>query len=168
VTNDVTIRRIRTADGGRQRALRLEMLADTPLAFLTTLAEAAATPHDEAIGRATRGASGAQVGHFVAESGKRLVGQVIGMESAAEPGVTMLFAVYVSPSCRGRGVLGGLVEAAAAWSRECGRSRLELEVVTTNARASRAYQKIGFEAVGGPVPHPSISTLTEQVMVRAA
>jgi predicted GNAT family acetyltransferase len=168
VSNDVTIRRIRTDDAGRARALRLEMLADTPLAFLTTLAEAAATPHDESVGRATRGSTGGQVAHFIAESGRRLVGQVVAMESGTDPDVTMLFAVYVTPACRGGSVVAGLIDAVAEWSRECGRKRLELEVVTTNRRATRAYQKIGFQAVGDPVLHPTISTLTEQVMTRAA
>ena len=169
MSRDVTtIRRVRTEDSGRARALRLEMLADTPLAFLTTLAEAAAKPHDEFVGRITRAAAGTQIGHFVAVSGKQLVGQVIAVESPTDADVTMLFAVYVSPSHRGRGILVGLIDAAAAWSRECGRHRLELEVVTTNARAARAYQKIGFQAVGDPVPHPTISALTEQVMGRPA
>ena len=166
--DETTIRRVRTEDAGRARALRLEMLADTPLAFLTTLAEAAAKPHDEFVGRITRAAAGTQIGHFVAVSGKQLVGQVIAVESPTDDDITMLFAVYVSPSHRGSGVLVGLVEAAAAWSRECGRNRLELEVVSTNARATRAYQKIGFQALGDPIPHPTILTLTEQVMGRVA
>ena len=37
----------RPADAARMRALRLEMLADSPLAFLETLAQAAARPHDD-------------------------------------------------------------------------------------------------------------------------
>ncbi|HEY2794449.1 MAG TPA: GNAT family N-acetyltransferase [Micromonosporaceae bacterium] len=161
------IRRVRVGDGGRVRALRLEMLADTPLAFITTLAEAAAMPHSESIGRTTRGASGRQVGHFVAEDGKLLVGQVIAVESTSDPGVTMLFAIYVSPAYRGTAVLPGLIDAAAAWSVECGRTILELEVVTRNKRAARAYRKLGFQSIGSPVAHPTISTLTEQIMSRS-
>jgi predicted GNAT family acetyltransferase len=167
VARDVVIRRVRTGDGGRVRALRLEMLADTPLAFITTLSEAAATPHSESIGRTARGASGRQVGHFVAEDGKLLVGQIIAVESATDPDVTMLFAIYVSPAYRGTGVLTGLIDATAAWSHECGRKFLELEVVTTNERAARAYRKLGFQSIGRPVAHPTISTLTEQIMSRA-
>jgi GNAT superfamily N-acetyltransferase len=168
VRNDVTIRRVQTADAGRVRALRLEMLADTPLAFLTTLAEAAALPHDEFVGRVTRASVGTQIGQFIAESGTRLVGQIFAMESGSNADVTLLFAIYVAPGFRGRGVLAALLDAAASWSRESGRGWLELEVVTTNERACRAYQKCGFEATGAPVPHPTISTLTEQVMARTA
>ena len=35
-----TVHRVTEADAGRMRALRLEMLADSPLAFLETLAQA--------------------------------------------------------------------------------------------------------------------------------
>jgi GNAT superfamily N-acetyltransferase len=168
VTDEVNIRRVEPGDTGRVRALRLEMLADTPLAFLTTLAQAAAQPHDQVAGRVARASAGRQVGQFIAESARRMIGQVVAMGSDTDPDVTMLFAIYVTPTFRGGPILAGLVEAAAAWSRECGRARLELEVVTTNVRAERAYRKLGFDLVGGPVPHPTIATMTEQVMARAA
>ncbi len=164
----MTIRRAETADAGRARALRLEMLADTPLAYLTTLDQVAEMPHAEFVGRITRAATGTQIAHFIAAlPDRRLVGQVVAIENAENPDVTRLIAVYVSPSHRGGGVLAGLVEVAAAWSLECGRKRLELEVVTTNGRASRAYRKLGFEDVGDPIPHPTLSALSEQLMTRA-
>jgi hypothetical protein len=62
-----TVRRVRPDDSARMRALRLEMLADTPLAFLETLAEAAARPHDEFRARVARNAVGDAVSQFVAE-----------------------------------------------------------------------------------------------------
>jgi RimJ/RimL family protein N-acetyltransferase len=167
VTDTVTIRRTTTADTGRTRALRLEMLADTPLAYLRTLDQVAEMPHTDWAGQIARGSSGTQIAHFIAEiPDRRLVGQVVAAENADVPDVTMLFAVYVSPSYRGGPVINDLVEAAAAWSRDCGRDRLELEVVTTNLRAARAYRKLGFTDVGAPVPHPTLSVLREQVMTR--
>src|SRR5215208_3066455 len=42
-----TVRRVRPQDAARVRALRLEMLADTPLAYLERIDEAAAKPHAE-------------------------------------------------------------------------------------------------------------------------
>lgn len=156
------------ADGGRARALRLEMLADTPLAYITMLAEAAAAPHGESAGRCARAAGGIQQVLYIAEAGARFVGQAGAYAHTVEADRTVLYAVYVSPSHRGRGLLGVLVDAVAAWSRECGRPTLELEVVTTNARALRAYQKVGFVAFGDPVPHPTIAVLTEQRMSRPA
>lgn len=165
---DVTIRRVTAADGGRSRALRLEMLADSPLAFITTLAQAAEAPHAEFARRCANAATGDDVAQFVAETGGRLVGQAIGMSMPGAPDRTLLVAVYVSPSHRGQGVLEALVETVAAWSRECGRRLLDLEVVTGNARAIRAYARLGFAPVGRTVPHPTIPELREQRMTRVA
>ena len=165
---DLTIRRVTASDAGAARALRIEMLADTPLAFVTTLAEAAEHKHGEYVGRCTRAASGDQHAMYVAEASRRLVGQVGAYAHPNEPDITMLSSVYVSPSHRGNGALAALVDAVAAWSRKSGRQTLELEVVTTNRRAVRAYQKLGFVRVGNTVAHPTIPVLREQRMVRAA
>jgi GNAT superfamily N-acetyltransferase len=74
----------------------------------------------------------------------------------------------VSPAHRGTGVLAGLVDAVAAWSRAHGRPMLELDVVTTNGRAARAYAKLGFQNTGGPIAHPTIGPFREQRMKRAS
>ncbi|HEX6967841.1 MAG TPA: GNAT family N-acetyltransferase [Micromonosporaceae bacterium] len=168
VAAKATVRRIRPTDTARMRALRLEMLADSPLAFLETLAEAAARPHPEFAARVAEAADGARIGQFVAEAEGRLVGHLGGMVAHDDPTTTVLFAVYITPSWRGRGLLGDLVEAAAAWSREVGRSRLMLEVASGNGRALRAYRRLGFAVFGTPVAHPKIPGLTEVWMRRPA
>ena len=164
----MTVRRITAADASKARALRIEMLADTPLAFITTVADAAALSHDEYVGRATRSASGSQHAQFVAEADGRLVATVGAFAHPADATRTVLVAVYVTPAHRGTGVLGALVDLAGQWSRDCGRPTLELEVVTTNGRARRAYQKLGFVDHGPPVPHPTVPIMTEQRMARPA
>jgi predicted GNAT family acetyltransferase len=165
---EVLIRRVRPADAGRARALRLEMLADTPLAYITTLAEAAERPHADYAGFVLRCAHGTQNAMFVADYDGVLVGQAFGATHPTEEDTTMVYAVYVTPDQRGRGLLGRLVDALGAWSAENGRPKLELEVVTSNLRALRAYQKLGFACSGEPVPHPTVPILREQVLVRRA
>lgn len=164
----VTVRRIRPADASKARALRIEMLADSPLAFITTVADAAALPHAEYVGRATRSSHGNEYAQFVAEVDGRFVATVGAFIHPGDDTRTVLVGVYVTPAYRGSGTLGALVEAAAEWSRECGRPTLELEVVTTNGRARRAYRKLGFRDDGPPVPHPTVPTMTEQRMARTA
>ena len=164
----VTIRRITPADASKARALRIEMLADNPLAFITTVADAAALPHAEYVGRATRSARGSQAAQFVAEVDGRFVATVGAFAHPGDETRTVLIGVYVTPAHRGSGTPGALVDAAAAWSRECGRPTLELEVVTTNGRARRAYTKLGFLDDGPPVPHPTVPTMREQRMARTA
>jgi GNAT superfamily N-acetyltransferase len=150
------------------RALRLEMLADTPLAFLETLAEAAALPHREFTDRI----AGSSLGHFraqfVAEVDGRFIGHAGGIASPDDPKLTIIFAVYITPAHRGTGVLEHLVEGVAAWSRSAGRPDLLLEVVVGNDRAVRAYERLGFVDTGIRVAHPVIPVLTELQMRRPA
>lgn len=150
------------------RALRLEMVADTPLAFLETLADAAAFPHAEFAARVARNAAGGQSAQFVAELDGRFVAHAGGIASIDDPKVTLIFAVYVTPAHRGSGVLADLIDAIAAWSRAAGRPELLLEVVVGNDRAVRAYERLGFTDAGVRLPHPTIPVLTELQMRRAA
>ncbi|MFI6784196.1 GNAT family N-acetyltransferase [Micromonospora sp. NPDC050276] len=162
------IRRVRPADAARMRALRLEMLADAPLAFLETLADAAARPHNEFAARVAYTSAGSHNAQFVADPGGRLVGHAGGTTAPNEPGLTVIYAVYVTPTWRGSGLLGELIDEVAAWSRACGRPELLLEVVVGNDRAYRAYQRLGFKDTGVRVPHPTIPALTELQMRRPA
>jgi GNAT superfamily N-acetyltransferase len=162
------IRRVEPPDAARMRALRLEMLADAPLAFLETIAEAAARPHAEYAARVAHVSAGPDTAQFVADPGGRLVGHAGGMAHPAEPGVTVLYAVYITPNWRGTGLLADLVDGVAGWSRACGRNELMLEVVVGNDRAYRAYQRLGFVDTGVRLPHPNIPTLRELQMRRAA
>ena len=150
------------------RALRLEMLADSPLAFLETLAQAAARPHADYAARIAEVSTGDRVAQFVAEQGGRFVAHGGGVVAPADPGLTLVFAVYVTPAWRGSGVLAEVVEALAGWSRAAGRPELMLEVVVGNDRAVRAYERLGFADTGVRVPHPVVPALTELQMRRAA
>jgi GNAT superfamily N-acetyltransferase len=164
----VTVRRITPGDAARMRALRLEMLADSPLAFLETLAQAAARPHADYRRRITQASTGGQLAQFVADPGGRLIGHAGGTVLPDDPGATVVFAVYITPARRGSGVLAGLVEAVAEWSVAMGRAELMLEVVVGNDRAVRAYQRLGFEDTGVRVPHPVLPGLLELQMRRRA
>src|SRR4051794_25965178 len=116
-----TVRRVTVADTARMRALRLEMLADSPLAFLETVAQAAARSHASYRRRITQAATGDQLAQFVADPGARLIGHAGGTVLPEEPGATVVFAVYVTPAYRGGKVLAELIDAVADWSRAAGR-----------------------------------------------
>lgn len=150
------------------RALRLEMLADAPLAFLETVADAAARPHADYAARIVYTSAGSATAQFVADPGGRLVGHAGGTAAPDEPGLTVVHAVYITPSWRGSGLLPDLIDAVAGWSRACGRPELMLEVVVGNEGAYRAYRRLGFLDTGLRLPHPTIPTLTELQMRRPA
>ena len=164
----LTVHRVTPGDAARMRALRLEMLADSPLAFLETLAQAAARPHQDNRRRIIQASAGRSLAQFVADPGGRLIGHAGGTVMPEDHRTTIVFAVYVTPLRRGTGVLAELVEAVAAWSRAVGRPQLMLEVVVGNDRAVRAYQRLGFADTGVRVQHPVIPALTELQMRRAA
>ncbi len=163
-----SVHRVRAEDAARMRALRLEMLADSPLAFLETLAQAAARSHFSYRQRIVQASAGGTIAQFVADPGpgERLIGHAGGTVAPEFPGETVIFAVYVTPAYRGGKVVAELVEAVTEWSRAAGRTRTLLEVVVGNDRALRAYEKLGFFDTGERVPHPVIPTLTELRMRR--
>ena len=101
----VTIRRVTKEDAGAVRGLRIEMLADAPLAFVTTLAEVAEHKHDEYVGRCVRAAAGSQYAQYVAQLGRCLVGQVGAHADPANPDTTMLVSTSAPsvplPRCAG-------------------------------------------------------------------
>src|ERR687886_1203155 len=90
-----TVHRVTSADAARMRALRLEMLADSPLAFLETVAQAAARPHEDYRRRIIQASAGRALAQFVADPGGRLIGHAGGTVLPEEPGVTVVFAVYI-------------------------------------------------------------------------
>ncbi len=163
-----TVHRITPEDAARMRALRLEMLADSPLACLETLAQAAARAHEDYRRRIVQASAGRSLAQFVADPGGRLIGHAGGTVMPDDPGTTVVFAIYVTPARRGTGVLDALVETVADWSRSVGRTQLMLEVVVGNDRAVRAYERLGFTDTGVRVPHPVIPALTELQMRRSA
>ncbi|WP_433827509.1 GNAT family N-acetyltransferase [Actinoplanes sp. CA-015351] len=162
-----TVRRVTPEDTGRMRALRLEMLADSPLAFLETLAQAAARPHESYRHRTRQSSSGPDTAQFVADPvDGPLIGHAGGTVLPDDPHCTVVFAVYLTPAYRGGKVLAQLVDAVADWSLASGRDELMLEVVVGNDRAVRAYEKLGFTDTGVRLPHPTVPTLTELQMRR--
>jgi predicted GNAT family acetyltransferase len=165
---EVTVRRVTIDDAARVRALRLEMLADAPLAFIETIDEAAARPHEQFRARLADKVQGTGSAQFIAEVDGRVIAQAGGYAPPGIRGVTLIFAVYVSPDWRGTGLLGQLVDTLAQWSRAAGRPLLELEVVASNHRAIRAYQRLGFADTGLRTRHPRIPVLIELKMARPA
>src|SRR5258706_12590626 len=100
-----TVRRVTIADTAMARALRLEMLADAPLAFIERLDEAAAKPHHAFRTMLAERAEGDRAAIFVAGADGRLVGQAGGWTPPGSADVTVLFAAYLSPAWRGTGLL---------------------------------------------------------------
>ena len=148
----VRVRRVVAQDWPALRALRLEALEDTPIAYLETLEAAQRAGEEDWRARALRGAEGGDSVQVLAfDRDERPVATCVGFVGS---GRAWLAAVYVTPAWRGRGLLEPLVGRVAAWSREQGQDRLALEVHEDNARARAAYARLGFRDTGLRRPYP--------------
>jgi GNAT superfamily N-acetyltransferase len=152
------------SDWERLRDLRLEMLRDSPTAYLESLPAALAVDDEGWRFRARRAGVPGSTG-LVAWAGDRLVG-TMSARTDAEAGKTWLVAVYVAATCRGLGVADLLLDAVEAWAVGDGRPRLWLEVHEGNARAQRFYLRRGFAFTGGSRAYPADESQQEYEMVR--
>ena len=149
---------ITEADWAESRALRLEMIADTPHAYLETLADAEARTDDEWRARAARNTLPGSTGlAAVATEGER-AGHWIGTMSAYLPEGgegALLVGVYVTPSWRGvaAGVSDALLTGIEEWAAQHG-DVLTLEVHQDSIAARRFYKRRGFEETGRVLPYP--------------
>ncbi|GAA2029491.1 GNAT family N-acetyltransferase [Agromyces tropicus] len=144
---DLVIRPTREDDWRDVRALRLEMLQDTPIAFGDTLERAREFDEAEWRTRAKRGESSEQTA-LVAIEGDRWVGTMGCYVPDAATG-PLLVGVYVSPDRRGEeaGITRALLEAIEGWAAERA-DTLRLEVHEDNPRARRYYERMGFTYTG--------------------
>ena len=139
--------RFRVLDSGDHdvwRAIRLEMLAAHPEAFLTTEARERATPEAQ---RRAQLAGRRIIGAFVAGA---LAGTVALLPEPVPAAAhrASLAAMYVRPAHRRAGVGRALVEEAARRARVAGCVQLELHVAEGNGAARGLYAACGFRCTG--------------------
>jgi ribosomal protein S18 acetylase RimI-like enzyme len=85
---------------------------------------------------------------FVALVEEEVVGFATVGASYSENGTGELYAIYVDPSCWGRGAGRALIEHAEASLRESGFTQALLWVLRGNERAERFYRAAGWEHDG--------------------
>ena len=159
------IRRLGRDDWELLRAVRLEMLADSPLAYLETLAAARRQTDTQWQDRAAMMSGGTNI-TLLADGGAddpRIRGlmRVVLKESqnVEQPRRAMLLSVYVAPEYRGLGLAEELLEESCrAAQAELGAAVLELGVHEDNERAKAFYLRHGFGYTGGSRPFPQDRT----------
>lgn len=148
----ITIRATQAEDWREVRDLRLEMLADQPMAFAESLQDALKLTEQDwrlrgACGQADNGTSLVAV----TGEGRWIGGMGCFFVEGQEP---LLVGVYVAPEYRGamHGVADALLEAIKAWAGAWG-SLLRLDVHEDNLRARRFYLRRGFSFTGATKPY---------------
>ena len=162
---DFIVRRAVQDDWEQFRALRLEMLADTPIGFGERLETAQL--RGEADWRLRTERIGEENVRFAAIAGE---GEWIGtMGGYVEPDVAgpMLYGVYVTPRFRGGGfgVTDALLTAVEEWAATRSPT-LRLDVHADNLRARAAYAKRGFVLTGKTLPYELDTSQFEVEMIK--
>ena len=160
---DVVVRRVRADDGAAYRAIRMRSLADAPLAFSTTLAQAEvrhASWWDE---RVVACAEGDNAALFVVETSEGMCGLIGGVRAEMAGHVTVT-SMWVEPDARHLGLGRQLLDAVAGWARGQGARTLDLWVTDGYTPAIALYEAYGFVFTGEVTPHPSYAGLVEHAM----
>ncbi|MEV7660747.1 N-acetyltransferase [Paenarthrobacter sp. NPDC089316] len=167
------VRRLGAQDWQLLKNIRLEMLADTPMAYVETL-EAARRQTDSQWRERAATMSGEGSITLVADGGADGSRLCALMRVVATPPQeprnlrrAMLLSVYVAAEHRGLGLADELLECACKAARlELGAESLELGVHEDNARAMAFYARHGFHATGGSRKYPQDTSKLELVMER--
>jgi ribosomal protein S18 acetylase RimI-like enzyme len=155
VSTAITVRRVTEDDWRLLRAVRIEMLRDTPSAYLETVADAQARAEADWRFRARRGSAGGTDYAIAAEAADQ-PGRWVGYMACFVdgPGRAHLVSVYVAPEHRGAGLVTRMVDEVCRWARdEAGVQRLHLYVHEDNDRARAFYRRYGFAETGGTMPY---------------
>jgi GNAT superfamily N-acetyltransferase len=161
-----TVRPVVGDDWEAYRAIRLEMLFDTPIAYGELHETALSVTEEQWRERAGRGASGTSILVAAIGAGDRWIGTMGGYLDR-DIGGPLLVGVYVAPDFRGidAGVTDVLLDAVEQWARE-NHSTLRLEVHEDNARARAAYAKRGFVETGHRRPYDFDKSRDELEMIK--
>ena len=152
------------ADWQDYRAIRAEMITDTPSAFGETLDTVTKRTEDEWRQRAANDSTDS-----IRWAAITVDGVWIGSMGAyvdRTDGMTLV-GVYVAPRYRGDGpgVTSALLDVVERWASERA-DRIRLDVHESNLRARAAYAKRGFVETGSTRPYPLDPTQLEVEMIK--
>ncbi len=149
----VDLRRIREEDWATYRALRLQMLQESPLAFASPDESRRDLPDSWWQDRTSEGARSPEEAMWIATVEGVAVDMVAVSRRTPE---VRIFSMWVHPEHRGNGIGGRLLHMALAWAQGQGpRIPVLLDVHPRQRAALHMYRKKGFRLTGKqePLPH---------------
>jgi ribosomal protein S18 acetylase RimI-like enzyme len=136
------VRRAGIGDEAVLRDLRLRAMLDAPGTFGSTYEREMARSISDWQKWMSPGVT------FLLETGAGPMGIVAGARDAADPNVVHLMAMWLDPARRGSGSADALVASVVSWAASEGARTIRLEVMQSNGRARRFYERMGFQAGG--------------------
>ena len=155
------LERMKPQQWQRARAVRLQALGDAPDAFGSTLTDELKMPDEQWQSRlAARDAA-----TFIAALDDHDIGIAVGAPYDDAAG---LFAMWVAPEARGKGIGDALIATVVNWANENGFQRILLDVGDWNQSAINLYKRNGFEPTGhtGTLPPPRTHVTEHQRVLR--
>jgi GNAT superfamily N-acetyltransferase len=140
--NQSRVRRAVVGDEPILRELRLQALSDEPDAFGSTYEREFARTTSDWQRWLSPGAT------FILEEPQGASGIVAGGRDTTDPAIVHLMAMWVHRTRRGTGAGDRLVAAVLSWARTDGAKAVRLNVIGSNARARRFYERNGFRPTG--------------------
>lgn len=150
--NKARVRRFASHEWRIYRGLRLRALADSPDAFVTTLAQAQRRPDEQWKAQLAAGAGSGSERALIAEADGAPAGLVWVRIDASEPETAHLYQMWVAPAFRRLGAGRMLLELAISWARSAGARYVALAVSCGDTPATRLYARASFEPAGKPEP----------------
>jgi GNAT superfamily N-acetyltransferase len=160
----ITIRRIRRGEADLYKGVRLASLKDSPFAFTTTYASAAARSPESWREQADGTAEGPDRCTFFVFSDETPVGIAAMYRNAESKDEGEVLQVWVAPGFRGTGVARDLLDAIFRWCEENGVRRVLAGITQGNERALRFYRKCGFEVVDSTPRDPLAGILLARTL----
>lgn len=142
MSESFNVRRAVFGDEVLLRALRVRALTESPEAFGSTLERELARTTEDWQRWMSPGVT------FILDRAGAAVGIVAGQRDPDDPNLVQLMAMWVDPSARSAGGGDALVSAIVEWAAAEGAKTVSLQVIKTNARAIRFYERQGFQMTG--------------------
>lgn len=143
----MTVRRVSPTDWRLIKDVRLEMLADSPAAYVTTLAEAEAHPDSVWIDRAQVGSESTVQATYLGMVGSDVSAMGVGLRRDQDgTDVLVIVSVYVTARHRGSGIADDLMAAIESWGSSWGAPIATLWVNEKNSRAKSFYTRRGYDS----------------------
>ena len=160
------IRRLKMGEAQLFKDVRLEALRESPNAFSSRLADAMSRSDESWCEQADASAMGCNRATFI-----MLDDQPVGLaalyrcEDASDEGE--LIQMWIAPEKRGGSAATKLIDEIFRWAVANGFSRVRAEVLNTNSRALRFYEKIGFTKSKNQSNHSASSVVLTKVVEQA-